>query len=170
MSISKHNSDYAEYEGAVYSVRGTFKNDYATDIVTVIEDDGTTREIEIVGDFGSSRLIATVDATPERIAAMRKKDAFNQAVHKRRIMRMEIAESKNTGLTARQFIETCKVLRVKSFGLSDLLKRYQAGRLRSAFKINLIEQVIEWATTDPKEREHERPLSPRQEIYFFRYL
>lgn len=164
------NNELGAYKGAVYQVRGTFKHDWAMDIVTVINEDGTTREIHLYG--GDAPSAPKVDATPERIAAMKARQSFDKAVHNRRLIRQAIIDLKESGveLSIRQLFELAESLNLKTWHLLPFLQQHQAGELKSKFKISLTNQVLDWARTAPEDRKYQSPLTEKQRSYFSDFL
>ena len=136
----------------------------------MINEDGTTREVHLYGP--TAPRAPKVDATPERIAAMRAREAFDKAVHKRRLIRKAIIDLKESGvdLTIRQLFEIAESLNLKTWHLLPFLQKHQSGKLRSQFRISLTNQVLNWARTAPEHRKYQSPLSDKQSSYFSDFL
>lgn len=181
MAIYNQQTKQSSHEGAVYSVRGTFKWDNHYDIVEVINDDGS---IEII-ELGQDRIYAQTDATPERIALMKAKRVKDLALWKRARLRECVELASTTALSARQTIELSEALKsaphLQNYhgstvdqkmnryrDVADILARHRTGQIKSNFQVSLINQCVSWATTPANERKFSAPLSAKQVEYFAR--
>ena len=181
MAIYNRETKQCFHEGAVYSVRGTFKWDNHYDIVEIITDDGSIEVIEL----GQCSLYAKADATPERIALMKAKRAKDRALLKRARLRECVELASQTTLSARQTAELSKALgnaphladypgstvdseMNRYRDVAEILARHKAGQIKSKFQASLVSQCILWATTPPNERKFSCPLSVKQIQYFNR--
>ena len=166
MAIVNRETGAVTYEGQVYDIKGATRLDYFVDLVTVIDDLGDAREITITGhQFEVSK-----DVTVERMTTHRKRMLQLSRVAEFAQQREMVKQSKGTGLTARHFVELLKGLNLEDYqtsGLSILLKKFEAKKLRSNFKNSLITQAIKWAKGG---REFKQPLSRAQMNYFQDFL
>tara|TARA_Y100001968_G_scaffold149756_1_gene136995 strand:+ start:574 stop:1080 length:507 start_codon:yes stop_codon:yes gene_type:complete len=166
MAIVNRKTGEVTYSGQVYDVKGATRLDYFVDLVTVIDDLGNAKELTIAGN----QFEVSKDVTAERMKIHRERMFQLSRIAEFAQLREMVKQSKETGLTARQFIELIKGLNLEDYqtpNLSNLLKKFEAKKLRSNFKISLITQAIKWAKG---EREFERPLSRAQINYFQGFL
>ena len=193
MALINLDTGERTYEGRVYSVRGSFKSDMAHDVVELIEDNGRIQVAEFTDlsriraekDATEENVQLMIQYKEWRsrvfkIHMLRKwiKDASQTMLTTRQYIDLcaGLAENPNwkektkyRGLGAELFFANLPTAKfdneVQVLGLLQRFMDDDHPHKMSKFERSLMQQCVDWATTEPGQRKYDKPLSPKQLQY-----